>query len=183
MNRKTSPTALAALLALAGTAGAQQLLTETIDVQGVNRLYVLYVPASYSAADPAPLMFNFHGGAMTAMEMLQLSDMRAQAEADGFLLVYPQGLPEPGGGPIWNSEGPYSNGTDEMAFIGAVIDELAVDYSVDERRVYACGYSNGGNLVYDLACQMSDRFAAIAAVAGNMFECCLLYTSDAADEP
>jgi len=181
MNRKTSPTALAALLALAGTAGAQQLLTETIDVQGVNRLYVLYVPASYSAADPAPLMFNFHGGAMTAMEMLQLSDMRAQAEADGFLLVYPQGLPEPGGGPIWNSEGPYSNGTDEMAFIGAVIDELAVDYSVDERRVYACGYSNGGNLVYDLACLMSDRFAAIAAVAGNMFE--WTYTACAPSAP
>ena len=151
-------------------ASSQQLLTRTVDVQGVSRSYLLYVPASYSPVELAPLLFNFHGGDMTSQQMLQLADMRAQAEADSFLLVYPQGLPEPGGGPIWNSEGPYTNGVDEMGFAEAMIDDLVLAYSVDQRRVYACGYSNGGNLVWDLACLLSDRFAAVAAVAGNMFE-------------
>lgn len=159
---------LAALCVL--PASSQQLLNRTVDVQGVSRTYLLYVPASYAPAEPAPLLFNFHGGAMTAQDMLQLADMRPQAEADSFLLVYPQGLPEPGGGPIWNSEGPYTNGVDEMGFAEAMIDDLAQAYAVDERRVYACGYSNGGNLVWDLACLLSHRFAAVSAVAGNMFE-------------
>ncbi|MDA7650719.1 prolyl oligopeptidase family serine peptidase [bacterium] len=162
-------------------ASSQQLLTRTVDVQGVSRSYLLYVPASYSPVELAPLLFNFHGGDMTSQQMLQLADMRPQAEANSFLLIYPQGLPEAGGGPIWNSEGPYSNGVDEMAFAVAMIDDLAQTYSVDERRVYACGYSNGGNLVYDLACLLSDRFAAVSAVAGNMFE--WTYTSCAPTSP
>ncbi|MBL6755249.1 MAG: prolyl oligopeptidase family serine peptidase [Planctomycetes bacterium] len=178
---KTSIALLLGLAALEAPAVAQQLLNRSINVQGVTRTYLVYVPSSYSAAEPAPLLFNFHGGDTTSQEMLQLSDMRDLAEADAFLLVYPQGLPEPGGGPIWNSEGPYSNGTDEMAFVGAVIDRMAADYSVDERRVYACGFSNGGNLVYDLGCLMADRFAAIAAVAGNMFE--WTYTSCSPTSP
>lgn len=158
------------LLALAASASAQQLQTRNIDVNGVNRLYLLYIPSTYSGAQTAPLMCNFHGGSMTANDMLNFADMRPHAEASGALLAYPQGLPEPGGGPIWNSVGPWDNGTDEMGFVAAMLDEIAVDFNLDATRVYACGFSNGGNLVYDLACLHSDRFAAIAAVAGNMFE-------------
>ena len=62
-------------------ASSQQLLTRTVDVQGVSRSYLLYVPASYSPVELAPLLFNFHGGDMTSQQMLQLADMRAQAEA------------------------------------------------------------------------------------------------------
>ena len=167
-----------ALLALAAATGAtpssaQQLLNRTVDVNGVTREYLLYVPASYDGNTAVPILFNFHGGSMTPNGMLQMADMRPLAEADSFLLVYPEGLPESPGGPlIWNSEGPWSNGVDEMGFAEAMIDALATDYSVDQSRAYACGYSNGGNLVWDLACLLGDRFAAVAAVAvaGNMFQ-------------
>ena len=157
-------------LSVAAPASAQQLLNRTVDVNGVQREYLLYVPASYSAAEAAPVMFTFHGGAMTSMDMLMLADMRPLAEADGSLLAYPQGLPGKDGSYIWNSEGPYSNGVDEMGFFEAMIDDIALDFALDQERVYACGYSNGGNLVWDLACILGHRVAAVASVAGNMFE-------------
>ena len=160
--------ALATALASTGTASAQ-LVNKNVDVNGVAREYLLYLPAGYDGSTALPVLFTYHGGDMTSQQMLQMADMRPLADANGFLLVYPQGLLDDGV-PIWNSEGPYSNGVDEMGYTAAMIDALATDYAVDQNRVYACGYSNGANLVWELACLLSDRIAAVGAVAGSMWE-------------
>ena len=49
-----------------------------------------------------------------------------------------------------------------------MIDEISAAHSVDATRVYATGYSLGSMFSYEVACQMSDRFAAIASYAGTM---------------
>lgn len=170
MKSPKNTAALLAALALATPSAGQQLINKTVDVDGVTREYLVYIPASFDGTEAVPVLFNFHGGSMTSYEMLSLADMRPLAEADSFILVYPQGLNEPGRGPIWNSEGPYDNGTDEMGFAEAMIDALHADYGVDQTRAYACGYSNGGNLLWDLTCLLGHRFAAVASVAGNMFQ-------------
>jgi polyhydroxybutyrate depolymerase len=58
---------------------------------------------------------------------------------------------------------------DDIAFISALIDRVLVKYRVDKERVYSCGLSNGGILSYYLACNLSNKIAAIASVAGTMF--------------
>ena len=57
---------------------------------------------------------------------------------------------------------------DDVDFISTVLDYLMENYAVDTTRVYATGMSNGGFMAYRLACELSDRIAAIAPVASTM---------------
>jgi polyhydroxybutyrate depolymerase len=156
-------------LALAGSAAAQ-LMNKTVDVDGVTRQYLMYLPSGYDGATDLPVMIIYHGGDMTSAEMLGLVDMRPLANADDVILTYPQGLPELGGGPIWNSEGPFSNGVDDIGFTAAMIDDMDAQFAVDTTRVYACGYSNGANMAWEVGCLLSDRIAAVGPVAGSLWQ-------------
>ena len=55
-----------------------------------------------------------------------------------------------------------------VAQVRRMLDDLEQTYNVDRRRIYATGYSNGAMLCYRLACELSDRIAAIAPVSGTM---------------
>ena len=57
----------------------------------------------------------------------------------------------------------------DIYFINALIDTISSDYSVDNDRVYICGYSLGGMFSYELACHLNDRVAAFSSVAGAAF--------------
>jgi len=103
------------------------------------------------------------------------SDMRPIADSAGFILVYPQGLPEPntssskGGGNVWTyKDASTTTSVDNLGFVAAMIDKLASKYNIDEKRVYASGYSDGGAFSYELACRLSNRIAAIGVVARSM---------------
>jgi polyhydroxybutyrate depolymerase len=52
-----------------------------------------------------------------------------------------------------------------VPFISALIDTIASDYQIEQDRIYACGYSLGGEFSYELACKLNSRIAAIGAVA------------------
>ena len=170
INPLNSLCALTALL-LAMPAEAQ-FLSRNIVVGGVARQYSYYLPAGYNGATPQPLMLAFHGGCDNSQGFSFVANFRPMADADGFIAVYPQGLalPSDPGCPVWNSVGPYSSGVDDISYTEAVIDDLIATYNVDQSRVYACGYSNGANICWELACYLSDRIAAIGPVAGSMWE-------------
>ncbi len=148
---------------------AQQLLNKTLLHDGLTRMYSVYIPASYQEGSAVPLLFNFHGGAGDIASQISISDMRPIADTAGFILVYPQALPDPnGGGAIaWTHKAPST--VDDIFFVEAMIDSLAAEYSIAEDRVYACGYSNGGEFSFELACRLSHRIAAIGVVARSMF--------------
>ena len=57
---------------------------------------------------------------------------------------------------------------DDLAFVGAMLDQLEATLCIDLDRVYATGMSNGGMFVHRLGCDMADRFAAIAPVGGTL---------------
>jgi len=161
--------ALAALLFTTSTSA--DLLQRSVDVDGVTRQYLVYLPVDYDGSERLPVMLAYHGGGGNAFGMLFLADFRPFADEDNFIAVYPQGLPENGdsGPPIWNSEGPFSNGVDEIGYTAAMLDALDDEFEIDETRVYATGYSNGANLAWELACLLSDRITAVAPVAGSMW--------------
>jgi polyhydroxybutyrate depolymerase len=68
----------------------------------------------------------------------------------------------------WNTFGPRGSGVDDVAFLSALIDSLALRYRLDPDRIYSTGMSNGGFMSYELACQLSNRIAAIGSVTGSM---------------
>ena len=140
-----------------------------IAADSMQRSYLLHVPPGFSATEPAALVFVFHGLAEDGFYMSVVTGMNEIADANGFLVVYPNGTAPPG--PLsWNASGccgyALNNRVDEPAFIRGILDDLARNFSIDPKRVYAAGFSNGALLSYRLGCEMSDTFAAIAPVAG-----------------
>jgi len=146
--------------------------SKTINVNGVNREFIIYIPNTYNSTDTVPLMLNFHGWTMTASDQMNLSDMRALAESEKFILVYPQGTKFKNrffGSTHWNV-GSWTTGStsDDIGFVDTLIDHISGNYNIDLKRIYACGYSNGGFFSHELACNLSNRIAAIGAVSANM---------------
>ena len=146
------------------------LSVRTLTHAGVNREYLLYIPTSYDGTQDVPLLFNFHGGTDSAHRQLAYGDMREVADAENFILIYPQAFLE-GGETNWNtlkSKEISKLSSDDFGFVEAIIDSMSVAYRVDTLRIYATGYSNGAGMSYALACQSRKKIAAIAPVSGLM---------------
>jgi polyhydroxybutyrate depolymerase len=94
-----------------------------------------------------------------------------QAEAGGFLAVYPNGWKR-----AWNAGRccgrAARTGIDDVGFLTALLDELESRYPIDPSRIHATGISNGGMMAYRLASELGERFAAIAPVASAMVTDC-----------
>lgn len=152
--------------------GAPGTYTLSFEHDGTTREAIVCVPASYAAADPTPLLLNFHGFGGTARDHMAAADMRGLADEEGFLLVYPQGSLLDGQ-THWNSAAPSADNkseADDFGYVGELLYALASSLAVDEARVYAAGYSNGGMMSFGLACYLRERIAAVASVSGAMLD-------------
>jgi polyhydroxybutyrate depolymerase len=140
-----------------------------VNANNMQRTFLLHVPPNLSAEKSTALMFVFHGLSDNGLHMSQITGMSQIADANGFLVVYPDGTVFPG--PLsWNAGGCCGDAVerriDEPAFVRAIITELEQTFTIDPNRIYATGFSNGAMLSYRLGCEMSETFAAIAPVAG-----------------
>lgn len=145
---------------------AQQTIFDTIVHDNLDRSYILYVPSSYTPGVAAPLVLNFHGYTSNDLQQMIYGDFRPIADTAGFLLVHPMGTLDTQGQTYWNSG--WGGTVDDIGFTAALIDSISAQYSVNANRIYSTGMSNGGFMSYTLACELSDRIAAIASVTGTM---------------
>ncbi|MBL4655220.1 MAG: T9SS type A sorting domain-containing protein, partial [Bacteroidia bacterium] len=122
--------------------------------------------ASYLPENSSPLVINFRGYTSNANDQMFYGDFRKISDTAGFLLVYPMGTLDGVGQPYWNAN--WGGDVDDIGFTEALIDSLASEYNVNLNRVYSTGMSNGGFMSYTLACELSNRIAAIASVTGTM---------------
>lgn len=143
-----------------------QSISATMQHDGITRTYTLYIPANYSSSQPCPVVLNLHGYGSNASQQASLSHMNSIADTAGFIVAYPEGLPDGGGLRQWNSG--YGTGTDDVGYINRLLDSIAANYSVNQQRIYSTGLSNGGIMSNTLACELNGRIAAIAGVAGTM---------------
>ena len=145
----------------------QQQINKTLFFDGQSRSYIVYIPASYNGSTQYPLLFNFHGGGGTAAGFIYTNDMRPLADTAAFIAVYPQAAVDPlDGSNSWLHKAPTAH--NDVNFIEAIIDTLSNNYNIDNDRVYACGYSEGGIFSYELGCRLNNRIAAFSAVSGSM---------------
>ena len=161
-------TILLLLIGFAFSISAQQTINGSMIHDGIQRDYILYIPAIYDGNTDVPLILNFHGFGSNANQQLVYGDFRDIADKEGFLLVHPEGTLL-NGNQHWNV-GSFTIGstTDDVSFTEALIDELANLYAINLDRVYATGMSNGGYMSFLLACQLSEKIAAVASVTGSM---------------
>ena len=147
-----------------GTAGNKPM---TLVLGGKERTFDLHVPATYDPAKGTPLVLVFHGYTMTATDIATASHFAAAADTHGMIVAFPQGL-----GNSFNAGDccgtAQSTGVDDVAFASAMIAAIENEYCIAPKRVFSAGFSNGGFLSYRLACELSDKIAAIAPVAGGL---------------
>jgi polyhydroxybutyrate depolymerase len=149
------------LLVLCVGVASAEVLTWTVD--GDKREAIVFAP---SAPPPGklPLVFSFHGHG-DDMENFQYVGLQ-QAWPDA-IVVYIQGLPSRDGLRGWQTErGDYNDR--DLKLVDVALAALRKKYSVDDNRIYATGFSNGGHFTYLLWAERPGVFAAFAPVAGRL---------------
>ena len=129
-----------------------------------TRSYRLYVPNNVKAN--APLVVSLHGA--NGNQWVNRPMTVEVAESEGFIVVYPQGKTVNFYLAGMNTTGWVASGEDnaDVEFIKAVINDVAKNYSIDRKRVYCCGFSNGGMMTYAMTNAAADVFAAFASISG-----------------
>jgi polyhydroxybutyrate depolymerase len=140
---------------------------ETISVDGAERSYILRVPKAYDGTRALPLVVVLHGFTASGALAEVYTGFGQKSEQEGFFMVAPDGVGNPRG---WNSGFLNLTGRreqDDVKFVGALLDKMERDLNVDRDRIYIAGHSNGAMMANLLASRLSDRIAAIGAVAGT----------------
>jgi polyhydroxybutyrate depolymerase len=143
-------------------------------VDGIQRSYIMYSPTTHSQK-PLPLMIVLHGGLGNAEHIMKTTAMNDIADSGPFVVAYPNGV----GGLFgfakrrtWNAGGccgpAVKKGVDDVKFVEKIIGDIGKKISIDTRRIYVTGMSNGAMMAYRLAAAMPDKIAAVIAVAGTM---------------
>ncbi|TGM74513.1 poly(3-hydroxybutyrate) depolymerase [Leptospira bouyouniensis] len=149
--------------------------------QDLTRYYKIHVPKSYDGSVSVPLLFVFHGGGgnMDIQSNEEYYHQISKSEEIGHIVVFPNGFSEYRSGKIatWNAgnccgESKKQN-IDDIGFVKSILNHLTNKANIDKKRIYSTGMSNGAMMSYQLACYMTDTFAAITAVAGtdNTIDC------------
>ena len=142
---------------------------------GRRRHFRLYVPTTLRPDEPAALLIALHGGLGSSDQFATNSGFDELAEANGFIVVYPDGVravPDRPGLQTWN--GGYCCGpaarqdVDDVGYVRFLIDLLEERHGVDAARIFAAGHSNGAIMAYRLACELSDRIVAVGVQAGSL---------------
>ncbi len=144
------------------------------------RDYLVYVPHTYDARTPMPVMVMLHGRPSNAAAMARITDMNSIARRHGFIVVYPEGLNNE-----WNAQFDlYTKSTrsvhtsgnesvglkqDDVGFLKALMADLRLDLNIDASRLYIAGFSNGGFMTLRMACSATDTFAAFAEVGAALY--------------
>jgi polyhydroxybutyrate depolymerase len=153
---------------LAAPAPTGALTRHQLNVKGMERTYLQYMPRNLKAN--APLLFALHpsGGDGEGMRDATGAEFDMLADANGFVVLYPDGYET-----TWNdcrkaSPQPARRmNIDDKGFIEAMIEKQVADNRIDRRRVFAAGWSNGGHLAYRLAMERPELFAGVASIAGS----------------
>ncbi|MFI6824873.1 alpha/beta hydrolase family esterase [Micromonospora sp. NPDC050187] len=139
----------------------------TLTVDGRERTYRLYRPASLDLAEPVPLVVMLHGAAGTGEQAEEAYGWTEEADRGGFVVAFPDGVKRAWAASELCCGQPVRQGVDDVAFVEALVGALRDRMPVDPARTFVTGISNGGLLAYRLACD-TDLFAAIGVVATTL---------------
>ncbi len=140
-----------------------------IESGGLERSYLYYVPEKL--ADGPSLVLAFHGARGSGERIRAFTGYALDMLADrhGFVVVYPDGFAN-----HWNdcriasSHEARRRSVDDVAFTRSLIAGFRSRFGIDAARVFALGFSNGGQMVYRLALESPEEFGAVAAIGANL---------------
>jgi polyhydroxybutyrate depolymerase len=141
---------------------------------GGDRPVTVQVPSGAMPGVKMPLVILLHGyGVDGTVEELYF-EIGTLANKHGFYFAAPSGTVDSMGNYYWNATDACCDfdmkGVDDSTYLSTVITEIEARYPIDPKRVYLVGHSNGGFMSYRMACDHGDQIAAIASLAGAMWD-------------
>ena len=133
-------------------------------VDGETREAIVYAPAASRGSERVPLVLSFHGYGDNMQNFQHTNVHVAWPDA---IVVYFQGLSTRRGLAGWQVERGHSVDRD-LKLVDVALASLRRTYNVDDDRIYATGFSNGGMFTYLLWTERPGVFAAYAPVAGYL---------------
>lgn len=130
----------------------------TVDVDGVERRYWIWLPEGYDPAQPYPVVYQFHGCSGGDNPQNNNPPVQDQSGADA---IHIRGRAV---GECWDSG---SEGPDVM-FFDAMVADVEASWCADSERRFATGYSSGAFMSHRLGCQRADMLRGVATIAGGM---------------
>lgn len=134
------------------------------------RPYHFKAPKGYDKAKPAPLVVLLHGYGVDGPTQDTYFKLGELADEKTFLYAFPDGTLDSFGKRFWSASDAccnfFQDPVDDIAYVNAIIDDVSAKYSVDAKRVFVVGHSNGGFMAHRVACELSPRVAAIVSLAG-----------------
>ena len=172
-----------------------QVITQTVMVRDVERTFIVYLPPSYDGAEAVPVLFMFHGhGGTAAGAMSATYDWQATADANDFIVVFPESLSPPGkdieilGQVIYENYGLTGKRWDvahvfsadrcdsqDLDFVQAMLDWLEASYNINTSHVFSTGHSYGAFFSYYVAVCLPERVAAFGEHSGGLYEYTYLF--------
>jgi polyhydroxybutyrate depolymerase len=149
-------------------AGRREGVTETtLTAGGAEHPVRVFVPPDRTG-QRLPVVLNWHGHGSDGPYQALLTGYEELAEAEGFIVVHPTGVPVPGGdGNSWELVDDQDPGRDDVAFASTLVQTIIDEWCADAGRVYSTGMSNGGFFTARLVCELADRIAAASSIAGT----------------
>jgi polyhydroxybutyrate depolymerase len=145
-----------------GTAATTGLQSRTIQIDGVDRTFLRFIPAGYTPNKPMELVLAFHGSGGTSDKTRTQFAIEAPANGKA-IIIYPQALPDPVSGENrWDAH--IKDGKD-YKFVDDIIRRTEANFCIDRDRIFAVGFSLGARFTSNLGCWRGDVLRAIAPVA------------------
>jgi polyhydroxybutyrate depolymerase len=172
------------MLALAACGGGNGTGTDaprTIDGPPVDvdafdisaRPYPLFVPTGYVEGTPTPLVVLLHGYGADGATQESYFQLQPIAEAETFLYATPNGTLDGALNQYWNATDACCDvghlNVDDVTYLRALIHDVIARYTVDTKRIYFVGHSNGGFMSHRMACEFGETVAAIVSLAGMVW--------------
>ncbi len=152
---------------------ADALAVPDAPVIGGSRPVPMNVPSSYVQGTPMPLVIMLHGYGFSGSIEEDYLGLTKYSDSMGFIYAYPEGTTDAAGNPFWNATDAccdlYHSGVDDSGYLSSVITQIEAAYTIDTKRVYIIGHSNGAFMAYRMACDHADQITAIVSLAGAMW--------------
>jgi polyhydroxybutyrate depolymerase len=133
--------------------------------QAAGGTYEAVAPPGWNGRTKLRLLLFLHGWMMTGADITEDEGIRQAAAKYGFLLVAPDGLMR-----SWAHTGSPSQARDDVDFLRKVVADVERRWPIDRRSVVAAGFSQGGSMVWDLACYAAKDFTAFLPFSGAFWE-------------
>lgn len=140
-------------------------------VDGRLRTFLAAVP---DGDGPFPLLVALHGGAGHAENMAHKTHLDERGPEEGVVVLFPQGTPAVRGGDVrtWNAVHccgrAWNEGTDDVAFLDALLEAAQDALPIDEDRIGITGHSNGAMMAHRYGAERSERVCCIMPIAGTV---------------